>query len=83
MNFISSDLGENHTHSEVVECQSSLHPQRISQQEPCRPPGMQQGIRIHGDHDASIFQNYRMGRGKFTTWSKILMPCLLTGPKMF
>ena len=37
----------------------------------CRPSGMQQRIRIHGDHDASIFQNYRMWRDKFTTWSKI------------
>ena len=72
----SSDPGKDHSHSEVVECQSGLHPQRISQQESRGPSGMQQRVRIRGDHDTSIFQNHRMGRGKSVSFRFLFLHIL-------
>ena len=59
-----SDPREDHPYSSITQCQGRINLERVPQQESSRAVGLPQRLWLYGDHDASIFQNYRMGSGK-------------------
>ena len=50
------DPGEDHQDSAIAFSESCLHPERFSQQEPCRPSRLPQGLWLWRDHEPSILQ---------------------------
>ena len=56
--------GEDYPDPPVPVRQGGQHPQGFPQQEPGGQAGLQQGGRVHGDHDPPLLQDHRVGASR-------------------